>query len=178
MKLLLAILDRLLESGIFAAVHKAVFFRKEIKWCRNVLSGQTVSHDPERTQGLSDVRRPGTAGELMKLLQAINWIQTSLPELAKLEAPLRALLEECLCNTRRTKHVAARRAIGSNEWTDDRMAAWDAVRLRVSEAVPLKHLKSRFSVMMFPDASDKFWGSCIAQVPTVELGGSVSEWAV
>ena len=28
--------------------------------------------------------------------------------------------------------------------------------------------------MMFPDASDKFWGSCITQVPTVELWGSVA----
>ena len=75
----------------------------------------------------------------MQFLQAINWMRTSLPELAELEGPLRALLEECLWNTRRTKCVAARRAIGSNEWTDERMAAWDAVRLRVSEAVPLNH---------------------------------------
>ena len=28
--------------------------------------------------------------------------------------------------------------------------------------------------MMFPDASEKFWGSCITQVPTVELGHSVA----
>ena len=119
-----------------------------------------MSHHPEHTQGLSELRRPETAGELMQFLQAINWMRTSLPELAELEAPLRALPEECLCNTR-TKRVAARRAIGSNEWTDERMAAWDAVRLRMSEAVPLNHVKPGFSVMMFPDASDKFWGSCI-----------------
>ena len=39
-------------------------------------------------------------------------------ELAELEAPPRALLEECLCNTRSTKRVAARLTsfvIGSNE---------------------------------------------------------------
>ena len=102
------------------------------------------------------MRRPETAGELMHFIQAINWMRTSLPELAELEAPLRALLEECLCNTRRTKRVEARRAVDSNEWTDERMAAWDAVRLRVSEAVPLNHLKPGLSVM-FPDASDKFW---------------------
>ena len=53
------------------------------------------------------------------------------------------------------------------------MAPWDAVRLRLSEVVPLNHLKQGFSVMMFADASDKFWGSCITQVPMVELGGSV-----
>ena len=51
----------------------------------------------------------------MQFLQAINWMRTSLPELAELEAPLRELLEECLCNTQRTKLVAARRAIDTVE---------------------------------------------------------------
>ena len=115
-----------------------------------------MSHDPERTQGLSELRRPETPGELMQFLQAINWMRTSLPELAVLEAPLQAFLEECLCNTPRTKRVAARRAIGINEWTGKRMAAKVDMRLWVSEAVPLNFSQPGFSVMMFPDASDKF----------------------
>ena len=94
-----------------------------------------MSHHPEHTQGLSELRRPETAGELMQFLHAIHWMRKSLPELAELEAQLLALR----CNTRRTKRMAARRTIGSNEWTDERIAAWDAVRLRVSEAVPLNH---------------------------------------
>ena len=49
LKRLLVILDRLLERGLFVAAHKAVFFRKEIKWGGKILSGQTVSHDPELT---------------------------------------------------------------------------------------------------------------------------------
>ena len=110
----------------------------------------------------------------MQFLQAINWMRTSLPELAEVEAPSRRLLEERLCSTQRTKRLAARRDIGRNEWTDQRAAAWDAVQLRVGEAVPLNCPKPGFSVMMFPDASDKFWGSCITVVPTVELTGSVA----
>ena len=115
LKRLLTILDRLLERGIFAAAHKVVFFRKETTWCGKILSGQTVSHDPERTQGLSELRRPETAGEVMQFLQAINWMRTSLFELAELKPPLRRLLEECLCNKRRTKHMAERRVIDSSE---------------------------------------------------------------
>ena len=99
------------------------FFVKEIKWCGKILFGQTVSHDPERTQGISELRRPETADELMQFFQANNWMRTSLSELAELEAPLRGLLDECLCNTRRTKCMAARRIIGSSEWTDERAAA-------------------------------------------------------
>ena len=117
--------------------------------------------------------RPEKANELMQFLQASNWMLTSLPELAELEAPLWGLLEECLCNARRIKRVAARRAVDSINWTDEGAVAWDAVRLRMSEAVALNHLKPGFCVMIF-HASDKFWGSCITQVPTVELGGSLS----
>ena len=112
-----------IRDSVFAAAPKAVFIRKEIEWFGKILSRQTVSHDPERTQGLSEVRRPETAGELMQFLQDINWMRTSLPERAALEAPLRALLEECLSNTRRTKRVAAQRANGNNEWMGERMAA-------------------------------------------------------
>ena len=126
LKRLLAIFERLLMRGLFGAAHKAVFFRTEIKWCGKILSGQTVSNDSERTRGIIELHRPETAGELMQFVQAINWMITSLPELAELEAPLRALLDECLCKTRGTQPVAARRAIGSNEWTDERMAACDA----------------------------------------------------
>ena len=73
----------------------------------------------------------------MLFLQAMNWMRTSLPELGELEAPLSGLLDGWVCNTRRTKGVATRRVIGSSELTDERAAAWDAVRLRVSAAVPL-----------------------------------------
>ena len=48
------------------------------------------------------------------------------------------------------------------------------MRLRASEAVPLNRLKPGFPVMTFPDARDKFLESCITQVPTVKLGGSVA----
>ena len=89
LKRLVAILDRLLERGLLAAAHKAVFVRKKIKQCGKILSGQTVSHGPEHTQGLSELRRPETAGELMYFFQAINWMLMSLSELVELEASLR-----------------------------------------------------------------------------------------
>ena len=61
LKRLLAILDRLLERGRFDVAHKAVFFRKDIKWCGKTISGQTMSHHSKRTKGLSELRGPETA---------------------------------------------------------------------------------------------------------------------
>ena len=83
------------------------FFSREIVWCGKVYSQGRVSHDPVRLQGLSDMRRPETAAELMKFLQAMNWLRTSLPRMAEVVAPLRLFLEELMTGAaRRTKRVA------------------------------------------------------------------------
>ena len=86
------ILARLETVGLFAAAHKCTFLSREIVWCRKVYSQGRVSHDPVRLQDLSDMRRPETAAELMKFLQAMNWLRTSLPRMAEVVAPLRLFL--------------------------------------------------------------------------------------
>ena len=97
-----------LESvELFAAAHKCTVFSPEIVWCGKVYSQGRVSHDPVRLQGLSDMRRSDTAAELMQLLQAMNWLRTSLPRMAEVVAPLRWFLEERMAGAaRRTKRVA------------------------------------------------------------------------
>ena len=82
-----------------------------------------------------------------------------------MEAPLREMLEECLKGTKRTRRVASRRMIAAQEWTDERSAAWEAVRARIAHAGPMYHLKKGYRVLMFTDASDSFWGDCVTQVP-------------
>ena len=86
------ILCRLESVGLFVAAHKCTFFARELVWCGKVYSDGVVSHDPDRIQGLSDMRRPQTASELMQFLQAANWLRTSLPRMAEVVEPLRCLL--------------------------------------------------------------------------------------
>ena len=101
------ILARLESVGMFAAAHKCTFFSREIVWCGKVYSQGRVSHDPVRLQGLSDMRRPETAAELMQFLRAMNWLRTSLSRMAEVVAPLRWFLEERMAGAaRRTKRVA------------------------------------------------------------------------
>ena len=53
------------------------------------------------------LRRPETAAELTKFLQAMNWLRTSLPRMAEVVAHLRLFLEELMTGAaRRTKRVA------------------------------------------------------------------------
>ena len=83
------------------------------------------------------------------------------------------LLEEWLCNTRRTKRWAARRAVDTSEGADENSSMQNEVQLRVDEAVPLNHLKPGLSVVMFSSANDKVEGSCTSHVRSVEFWGSV-----
>ena len=106
----------------------------------------------------------------MDFVHAVGWLRPALPELAKLEAPLREMLEECLKGTKRTRRVASRRMIAAEEWTDERSAAWEAVRARIAHAVPMYDLKKGYRVLMFTDASDLFWGCCVTQVPEEQFG--------
>ena len=76
-------------------------------------------------------------------------------------------------DTRRTKCVDARLAIGSNKRTDERMTAWDAVRLRVREALLLDHVKPGSPAMMFFDVSDKLWGAASPMFPRSSLGAEL-----
>ena len=89
------VLDRSEDAGLFAAAHKCLFFDTEILWCGNVYSGEQVSHDWERLSGLASMRRPQTAaGELIQILQAVNWLRTSLPWLSRAVESLRVLRGE------------------------------------------------------------------------------------
>ena len=178
-KSLLSLLDeiraRLERVGLFVAAHKCTFFARELVWCGKVYSNGVVSHDPARIQGLSEMRRPQTASELMQFLQASNWLRTSLPRMAEVVEPLRVFLEELMAGaSRRTKRVARNRVIKEDAWTEDRVRAWRAAQDLVAQAVPLHHPRPGCVVLMFPDASDLHWGSFLTQVPEEEFRRGVA----
>ena len=55
----------------------------------------------------------------------------------------------------------------------DREDAWVAVKALVEKAVRLYHPRQGYRVMVFPDASDLFWGSCVTQVPSAEVDSNM-----
>lgn len=94
---LMEVLSRLMDRSFYAAAHKAVFFLKEIKWCSKLYSGSGMRHDPERVQGLTDLRSPQTAGEPQPFLCAVNWMRS--PELKTNRAHC-ATLPSCTAKTK------------------------------------------------------------------------------
>ena len=86
------------------------------------------------------MKRPETAAELMKFLQAMNWLRTSLPRMAEVVGPLRLFLEELMAGAaRRTKRVANNRAIPPAAWTEGKLKAWADAQELVAHAVTFYH---------------------------------------
>ena len=61
------------------------------------------------------------------------------------------------------------------DWTPDRVEAWDNSREMLMNAVNLSFRRpDDCRLLMFPDASDLFWGCCLTQVPKEELVAGLS----
>ena len=126
-----------------------------------------MRHDPERIRGLIEMRRPETVGELMQFLQAANWMRPPLPDMTEVVSPLRALRK--LKGTTRTKVFVNCKVISEEHWSEEIQAAWQSSRKLLEDAVQLNFGKQGFCVIMFLDATDRFWGGFLAQVPEEDL---------
>lgn len=82
-----------MAMGLFAAAHKAVLFFRTIKWCGRIYSGFSVRHDRQRIGALLEMQRPEKVADLLRFLEAITWMRTSLPNLVQTISLRRDLLE-------------------------------------------------------------------------------------
>ena len=64
--------------------------------------------------------------------------------------------------------MAARKRLTDADWTEARLEVREATLVLLENAVKLSHVRSGWQVLMFPDASELFWG-CFTQVPKGEM---------
>lgn len=167
------VLGWLMNRGMFAAGHEAVLYMKKVECCGRTYPGMQTRHDPERVEALLRVRRSTTAVELWHFLQAINGMPTALPGLARLERPLRDVLQDMIKGRKRHKRSVDRRVIVEEEWTTERFGAWESVRRRIAEEVPLCYPGDDWQVMLVTDASDPVGRGAVTQVVKEEVAREI-----
>ena len=77
----------------------------------------------------------------MQFLQAANWMRLSLPNMAEVVSPLRALSERKLKGTTRTKRVESSKVISEEDWSEEIQAGWQSSRELLEDAVRLNFRK-------------------------------------
>ena len=137
---------------------------------RQTYSETAVRHDPGRTRELVEMRRPKTVDELIKFLQAGDKLDPFVTAShGGVVASLRALTKDQLKGMSRTTRVASRRTLTDGDLTPELVEAVDNSREMSMNAVELSFRRpDDCRVLMFPDASDLFWGCCLTQVPKEE----------
>ena len=98
----------------------------------------------------------------MSFLCALNWMRMHIPDLAKLQQPLRSKLEVLLKGKKRTKARAFKIPIVFNY---DERKAWQAIKHALKHTVALAHPDPKQHTCVFTDASEHHYGVMITQVP-------------
>ena len=146
-----AIFDILDAHNLKLHAKKTQLFLREVKWCGKVYNGDGVAHDPERRAGVTSLRPPSNVGELQQFICAVNWMRESLPDYARVVAPLQECLQRNLAGTRRTKRVANRISL---ELTAEELACFESVKQLLRTDVVMAHDDDASTVCLFTDASD------------------------
>ncbi|TMW59220.1 hypothetical protein Poli38472_007365 [Pythium oligandrum] len=148
--------------GFKLSATKSQVYKREVKWCGKRISGDGVSHDPERIQALKEVPYPSNAGELQQFVCSTNWMRDSIIDYARVVRPLQDKLDQALAkSSKRTKRAASAIPIT----LDDReKTAFDDVKDSLASAAMLVYPKQDAEMCLLTDASDIGWSVIVTQV--------------
>ena len=123
--------------------------------------GEGVACDPDKVKALAALKPMQTVAEIRTFLGASGFMQRFVPEYAELVGPLRAL---DILKKLDSKHKAAHELV---EWTEESLAAFQAVKQALISAPVLKFPDFSKPFIGIVDASKGFLGGCLAQLDGV-----------
>ena len=91
---LLAVLNRLRETGITLNGNKCQFSKKSVKFLGHVLSGDGITSDPDKVAAIQKIKDPTDKTAIRRFLGMANQLSKFVANLADITEPLRALLSE------------------------------------------------------------------------------------
>ncbi|KAH9185665.1 hypothetical protein AeNC1_012358 [Aphanomyces euteiches] len=160
------VLEICLQSGLKLNPEKCDFFATEVKWCGKLVSGSGIRHDPSRIHALRDLPVPKTGADLQQFMCAVNWLRTHIPRYNEVVNPLSTALQRVYTlSGSKTKSILSRFTLPESFFSRDELENFEAVKRHIADSVKLALPDPSKLVCVFPDASNKFWGSIITQIP-------------
>ncbi|OWZ08697.1 Retrotransposon protein, Ty3-gypsy subclass [Phytophthora megakarya] len=119
---------------------------------------------------------PTIAVVLQQIVCAVNWMRASIPEFARLAAPLYNILEKAMqtsghCNKRKLSKVP----LYSVGWGSLEAKSLAEVKERLLVIVPLTHPKDNSDMALVADASLDHGGSVLTQIPQEDAAKPLEE---
>ena len=156
---------------------KADLFSTQLVWGGRLLSehGQTVA--PNRVETIKNMRIPTMLDELMQFVHSANWHRKHIPMFSKIAAPCYDLIQKALAHKKYPTKRAAKNIKLSNlpDWDNNAKESFNKIRKAMIHTVTTSFYDNERVTCVFGDASDKYWGMVITQIPAEDLPKPVQE---
>ena len=160
------------ERRIQLSAEKCVLFTMYAEWCGRIISHEGIRYNPEKLQGLIDLKDPRTAADLFEFVCAFGWMRSHIPDFAKLVEPLNTVVSEAFnlvkAATRkkeRIKNVLLTRLT----WAEEQVQCVRACKNELIRMMAMNFPDPRQSLCVFTDASLTHWGGILTQVPPEDM---------
>uniref|UniRef100_H3H259 RNA-directed DNA polymerase n=1 Tax=Phytophthora ramorum TaxID=164328 RepID=H3H259_PHYRM len=140
---------------------KSSLFQLEVLWCGKLISGSGVRHDSERVDALSALPVPSTVAELQYFVCASNWLHGSLPDYARVVAPLQERLGMERKRIGRRNRNALNVAV---TLTEAEITSYNEVKTLIKASVPLVFPSPTSELVVMTDASLTGWSIVVTEI--------------
>lgn len=150
---------------------KCVLYTTSVKWCGRIICANGIRHDPSNLQGLLELDRPTTGGQLQQFLCAMQWLRSSIPQFQTLIQPLHDFLESVYNHVggKRTKRAVSRVILNNLGWHDELTTAFNNCKAAIIHRTTLAHRDNTKRLCLYTDASETHWSGIVTQVPHGQL---------
>ena len=93
-KILKQVLKRASEYNLKLNLDKLEVRQSSVKYCGHIISAQGLKPDPEKIEAVMEMPRPENKESLRRFLGFVNYLGKFIPNLSKVDEPLRALLKK------------------------------------------------------------------------------------
>lgn len=169
---LLKVLDRLQGEGLKLSLDKCTFCQTSVSYVGHIVSQDGVSTDPSKIEAVKSWPRPQNVTELRSFLGFCGYYRRFVKDYSKISYPLNQLLQGCLPNKSLKKIKAgdnpdrvvykASDPFGSR-WTDACEAAFNELKVRLTQAPVLVFANSQLPYVLHVDACCEGLGGVLYQ---------------
>lgn len=155
-------LRQLKEAHVKLNLQKCCFIGRNVKFLGRRFTPDGILHDPSKIDAITSLGKPETMVELNKVVNALNWARSSIPDFGRLVIPLQEAINKSFLAVNSRKNNAIRNV--KVEWNEQLTKAYDAVIQAFSMNVLCSYPSPSSPTYVWSDASDLGYGGMVTQL--------------